>query len=176
MPRRSTWFWVLLLAGTGFGAVRLWQLFSGFGGPERFMQALGHAPETPEPVTTRLALPQSKPPPSSETRPQVTYTTDEAKDPLANLLLVKKASPPASSKTNASGESTNLNAQVPMPAAPKIQGLMWGGFQPQAVIDGTVYMVGDTVQGAKIVAIDHTGITAEFQGQQIHWALESRGK
>ncbi len=45
-----------------------------------------------------------------------------------------------------------------------IQGLLWGGRTPQAIIDDVLYAVGDIVHGGKILAIEKTGITMEYQG------------
>jgi hypothetical protein len=44
----------------------------------------------------------------------------------------------------------------------KVQGLIWGGNIPQAIINGNVVAVGDVVNEARIEAIDRSGITVFF--------------
>jgi len=43
-----------------------------------------------------------------------------------------------------------------------VQGIFWGGKFPQAIIDGLVVKLGDTIQGAQIVDITREGITVSF--------------
>ncbi|MDD5044633.1 MAG: hypothetical protein PHU91_00970 [Candidatus Omnitrophica bacterium] len=46
----------------------------------------------------------------------------------------------------------------------KVEGFIWDSSIPQAIINGKVYSIGDTVEGAKITKIDKTGITVLFNG------------
>ena len=51
------------------------------------------------------------------------------------------------------------------PATPLIlQGVTWGGIMPQAVINSTVYHVGDVIQGAKIIKISKQGVVVLYNG------------
>jgi len=51
------------------------------------------------------------------------------------------------------------------PATPLIlQGVTWGGVMPQAVINSTVYHVGDVIQGAKIIKISKQGVVVLYNG------------
>jgi hypothetical protein len=47
-----------------------------------------------------------------------------------------------------------------------IQGLIWGGHFPQAIVNNKVWRVGDTVEEARIVDINKEGLVIDFQGQQ----------
>lgn len=40
-----------------------------------------------------------------------------------------------------------------------VQGIVWGGKMPQAIINNKVVKVGDTIEGMRIVSIDKEGIT-----------------
>lgn len=56
---------------------------------------------------------------------------------------------------------------VPPPSL-SIQGIVWGGDRPQAIIGGKVVGVGDTVQGVKIVSIRKSGIDVLSGGRKFH--------
>ncbi len=47
-----------------------------------------------------------------------------------------------------------------------IQGLVWGGHFPQAIVNNKVLRVGDTIEGARIVDINKEGVVLYFDGQQ----------
>lgn len=47
----------------------------------------------------------------------------------------------------------------------KVQGIIWGGKIPQAIINDEVFSVGDTIQGIEILSIDKTGITLSSSGE-----------
>lgn len=92
--------------------------------------------------------------------PVITYAADQVRDPLIPLL-------PELSKGDSSKGSTNPNTvkpAIPSPPAISIQGVIWGGGNPKAIINGNVYAVGDLVDGARIVSIKREGITVESQG------------
>lgn len=44
----------------------------------------------------------------------------------------------------------------------RVQGLIWGGKIPQAIVNGTVVTVGDVISEARIEAIGRSGITVFF--------------
>ncbi|MEK6727645.1 MAG: hypothetical protein AABY28_03085 [Candidatus Omnitrophota bacterium] len=47
-----------------------------------------------------------------------------------------------------------------------VQGLIWGGNIPQAIINDKVIKAGDTIQGAKIISITKDGVSVLFEGMQ----------
>jgi hypothetical protein len=97
--------------------------------------------------------------------PVVEYTAEGVRDPLRSLLTGPAAEPVASSPT-AGPTAQAAPGEAPKPPAVTIQGIIVGE-RPQAIIDRTLYQVGDTVQGvARIVAIDRSGVTLEVQGFQ----------
>lgn len=107
--------------------------------------------------------------PAEGSIPTVQYTADALRDPLVSRL------PSAASQQVIVIPPENhmpMPALEPPPPTFKIEGVVWGGPRPQAVIDGAVYDVGDTVQGAKIMAIDRTGVTGTMQGRTIRWRPE----
>ncbi|OGX13553.1 MAG: hypothetical protein A3I71_06150 [Omnitrophica WOR_2 bacterium RIFCSPLOWO2_02_FULL_63_16] len=107
--------------------------------------------------------------PAEALLPAVRYTADALRDPLVSLLPSVASQrmiviPPE--------DHEPMPQLEPPPPAFNIEGLVWGGPRPQAVIDGAVYDVGDTVQGAKIMAIDRAGVTGTMQGRTIRWRPE----
>jgi len=54
--------------------------------------------------------------------------------------------------------------KLPLPAL-SIEGLIWNTRMPQAIINGRVVRVGDTIEGVKILKIDREGIGVEYQGE-----------
>jgi len=49
----------------------------------------------------------------------------------------------------------------PLPAL-KVQGIVWGGNSPQAIINNKVVGVGDTIEGVRITGINNSVVTVSF--------------
>ena len=86
------------------------------------------------------------------------YHAESLRDPMKSLLP-PPAPPPVSPQAGAKPA-----APVIMPPAATLEGMLWGGSQPRAILNGEVYQVGDFVAGAKIVSIDRNGVTVEVSG------------
>jgi len=115
--------------------------------------------------------------PAASTRPsrvaltdRPTYTASTLRDPLQSLF----PGGPKKLEVRPSQEPGRVTAPSPgegrLPTL-TIQGLIWGGPKPKAIIDNEVYGVGDIVQGATITEIGPEGITLELQGRTIRVAL-----
>lgn len=94
--------------------------------------------------------------------PAVTYTAETVRDPLVSLLTKKDAEPPQAASSAGSG--AGAPAVPPQPPPVRVDGVIWGGARPQALLNGQAYEVGDMVAGAKIVAITQQGVTVEIGG------------
>ena len=102
------------------------------------------------------------------TVPVVRYAAERVRDPLLSLL-------PREVSRAASGQpSRGTAAATPPPPAIVVEGVVWGTTRPQAIIEGELYNVGETVQGARIVAIDRGGITVEAQGRMFRFVPGAR--
>lgn len=55
---------------------------------------------------------------------------------------------------------------VPLPSV-NITGLVWDSDRPQAIIDGLVVSIGDTVKGIEVTDINKTGVIGTFHGQPV---------
>lgn len=105
-------------------------------------------------------------PPSKEevviVRPDIEYKAEGLDDPFTEPFLVEE--------DNQGQSSLSEGAQVPLTNV-IIQGLIWGGRFPQAIINNKVVKVGDTVEGMRITAIDKEGITLFFNERQYHLSV-----
>lgn len=66
------------------------------------------------------------------------------------------------------GQSFQQSGPDIQPPTLLIQGIVWGGSFPQAIINNRVVKVGDIIDGARIIDIDKNGITIFFEGQQFN--------
>jgi hypothetical protein len=55
-------------------------------------------------------------------------------------------------------------AEIPLPAL-NITGLIWDTDRPQAIVNSRIVDVGDTILGARIIAIKKTGVDVLFNGK-----------
>jgi len=50
----------------------------------------------------------------------------------------------------------------------KLQGVIWGGKFPQAIVNGKVIKIGDTIEGALVVDINKDGVVLFLNGKQFN--------
>ena len=89
------------------------------------------------------------------------YTAQTLRDPLK--ILLPAPAPKVSAQPNG---AAGVQAE-PKPVKPPtllVQGLWWGQTDSRAIINGSVYVVGDNVEGATIKSISRDGVVVEFQG------------
>jgi len=86
-------------------------------------------------------------------RPLVEYKSGNLRDPFRPLM-------PAKEIKAAEGKKADLIKAGNL----KVQGIIWGGNFPQAIINNRVVTVGDTIEGAEILSIDKNGITLSSDG------------
>jgi type II secretory pathway component PulC len=57
--------------------------------------------------------------------------------------------------------------EIPVnPPELQVSGLVWGAETPQAIINGKVVKIGDTVENARIENIGKSGVVIEFSGKK----------
>lgn len=90
-------------------------------------------------------------------RLQVEYGAEGLRDPFQSVLP----------EVNPTAEEPVVSEE---PAGPPpnlvVQGLIWGGSVPQAIINNQVVRTGDLVEGARVIGIDKNGATVFFQGKK----------
>ena len=55
----------------------------------------------------------------------------------------------------------------------KVEGVLWGGPRPKAVINGEVYGVRDVINGGKILSIGSRGVLIDYDGTLVSYSLSS---
>jgi len=151
-----------------------------------FRRQVAQGPSTPEATPTappreqahtpglpggQTGVPQRGPAASPATAPAARYTAHDLRDPLKSLLPTPQAAgPQRGSQQDAARLGKPAAHTTPAPPLPQltVQGLWWGSEQSKAIINGDVYGVHETVDGAKILSIGRDGVVIEWAGQAIH--------
>ena len=86
-------------------------------------------------------------------KPEISYTAEKFRDPFTN---------PVRAEILNSHEGSDPNVpEIPLPPM-QVQGIFWGGKFPQAIINDKIVKVGETIEGAQVVAIEKDLVTVFF--------------
>lgn len=110
--------------------------------------------------------------PEAATAPAA-YTAQTLRDPFKSLLPENAPAAGANGQTLAVGPN-QIPVKGPAPAL-RIQGLLWGGVKPQAIINNRVYGIDEQIEGAKIVSIDRHGVMVDYLGARLFYTPSSAG-
>lgn len=94
-------------------------------------------------------------------RPRMEYSSTLGKNPFSSYIEEEKQ---REIQEQAEIEEKKIVADVP---AFTIQGIVWGGRLPQAIINHKVYKVGDLIEDARIEKIDKNGVTVSFKDRLV---------
>jgi hypothetical protein len=89
-------------------------------------------------------------------RPHIEYETKDLRDPFQSPEKKEDAT------EQISQEEDNIQ---PLPSL-TIQGIVWGGSLPQAIINNKVVKVGDMIEEARIISINKDGVTVFFGNRE----------
>jgi len=95
-------------------------------------------------------------------KPVFVYKAQEARDPFEPYVSEED-------ELQASRESASKTREQRIERTPpdlKIQGVIWGGNFPQAIINNKVIKIGEVIEEANIKAIDKEGVTFIFEGRE----------
>lgn len=95
--------------------------------------------------------------------PSLNYTASGLRDPFETYLPRKKTADLKSAKKDDSGEE--VGTVKPFPTF-SIQGIIWGGQFPQAIINNKIVKAGDVIEEAKIIGIEKDGVDFLFYGSE----------
>lgn len=92
---------------------------------------------------------------------KVEYKADGLRDPFIEYLGVEQTEV-------VTGAQKELEAAMPEEPLPSltIQGIVWGGNMPQAIINNKVVEIGDALDGVRIVDINQEGVTVFYGSRQ----------
>ena len=62
------------------------------------------------------------------------------------------------------GRQQEMTVKEEAPPVLTVTGLVWNSDRPQAIINGEVLDLGDTISNAKVISIRKTGVEVEFHG------------
>lgn len=91
--------------------------------------------------------------------PQISYAPQSSRDPFKDFLPAKRDAQAQEGAIRGQAE-----AAVQLPTM-KLQGVIWEGRMPQAIIDSGVFTVGDKINEAEIKSIGREGVTLLYKGQ-----------
>ena len=92
-------------------------------------------------------------------RPKLEYKATGFRSPFWGPFHVKADLSAAKKKA---GEVEVVEPEKPLPLL-KVQGVIWGGSFPQAIVNDKVVKIGDTVDGVRILSIDKENIVVFFE-------------
>lgn len=95
--------------------------------------------------------------PEAIIRPIVEYKAKEFRSPFFSPFHIKVEPQAAQEKA-----AQAIEQEKPLPAL-KVQGIIWGGIFPQAIINDKVVKIGDTIEGVRILSVDKEGIAVFFE-------------
>lgn len=102
-------------------------------------------------VKEGMALPEA----ASETSLKPEYKAKDLRDPFQFFKMKIEEKPKEQVTEEEKAEAVSLPGLT-------IQGIVWGGNFPQAIINNKVVKIGDTVEGAQIIDIKKDGVTVYF--------------
>ena len=176
---------VQTIAVVGLAAVLAGVLFMGrpkgvglFKSPRSGNVTPAPAPAAAEQQRTIERQPTAQPPSTpAASRNASHYTAGDLRDPLKSFL--PRAFSPAGSasfQSSAVGGSATSAASQGAPPPLIVQGVVWGGPRPQAIINGRVYDIGDTVGGGTIIEINRHGVSLDVDGARVLFSPASGSK
>ena len=103
-------------------------------------------------------------------RPVIGYSSGDLRDPFNDLFQLaaeKEKKEKERQPVEISQDDTVSVAPMPSLDKFKVQGIIWGGKFPQAIINNKILSVGDSLEGLKIVNIEKVGVTLSFAGKMV---------
>jgi hypothetical protein len=104
-------------------------------------------------------------------RPEIEYSSGDLRDPFDDLLqkAIERERKEQEAKNAPVQEEETQAVKEEMPSLDKfnVQGVIWGGKFPQAIINNKILSVGDSVEGFKIANIEKNRVILSFAGRLI---------
>lgn len=92
-------------------------------------------------------------------RPVMEYASGKLRDPFRSYLRKEE------SKQSVAQAELDLTKPELDLSKLKVQGIIWGVKTPQAIINDKVWVIGDLIEGAKIISIEKKVVSLGFNGE-----------
>jgi hypothetical protein len=96
---------------------------------------------------------ETKVPEGSKGAVKIEYKAEDFRDPFQNENIEIQEEPQAPAEPR------------PLPVL-EVQGIIWGGNFPQAIINSKVLGIGDTIEGVRIIDINNSRVIVSFDRQK----------
>lgn len=94
-------------------------------------------------------------------RPKIDYLSENRRDPFETPFKKEeeeKPGEPGSPETSSSSDEILSHL--------KVQGIIWQGRFPQAIINNQILKIGDEIEGVKVVGVDKDGVRLLFEDKE----------
>ncbi len=100
-------------------------------------------------------------------RPVIEYSSGDLRDPFGDLFQLAIEREKKRKEESIQAPQETVEPEKPLPSLDKfqVQGVVWGGKFPQAIINNKIFGVGDSIEGVEITSIDKKGVTLNFAGR-----------
>lgn len=122
-----------------------------------------------ERMEPKVESPVAKSAPPEDVPVARSYTAHDARDPFESQL--PRDPDPVLGQDGGGWLDPSTGGQAPGGPPLVVQGILWGGTRPTAIINDEVYGIGDRVEGATVTAIDRGGVTLEVDGGSMRLTL-----
>lgn len=95
-------------------------------------------------------------------RPEMIYKGSDFRDPFKSYIIKQEEN----NTQDALSNTATQQVQGKVPPSLTVQGLVWGGDFPQAIINNKVVRIGETIEAATVKAIDKGAVTLIFEGKE----------
>ncbi len=98
-------------------------------------------------------------------RAKLEYKADKLRDPFQKNFIITTPAPGEISEEEKEVSAEQSAEDTAAVAAIKLQGLIWGGNVPQAIVNESVVKTGDVVDNMQIIEITKDGVSVLFNNR-----------
>ncbi len=151
----------LIIFGLVFLALAIFQ--------EESRAAFQWDPSAPKELDDNLAAKKVEVPvnPEATLRPKINYQAQQPRNPFFAPFKEEEPEKKFEAPKTQTEKELSSASSVPANLPPlTVQGLIWGGAFPQAIINNIVVRKGDVIEKAKVTAIEKEGVTVVFADRE----------
>ena len=96
--------------------------------------------------------------------PKIEYKAEGLRDPFESVFKKEAVAP----STTGTGEQVSETQAQVLPPSLGVQGIIWGGKIPQAIVNDKVVKIGDVIAEAKIIDISKEAVKILFKNRSFN--------